>query len=54
MLDGGHIVISTFEGVRRRRLRVKTRNVLHIVGLLLVFATFALAITSDIFRLAGI
>ena len=54
VLDGGHIVISTFEGVRGRRLRVKTRNVLNVVGLVLVFGIFALAITSDIFRLAGI
>ena len=54
VLDGGHISISFFEGIRRKRLKVKTRNVLNVVGLVLVFGIFALAITSDIFRLAGI
>ena len=54
VLDGGHIVISTFEGIRGKRLKVKARNALNIVGLVLVFGIFAVAITSDIFRLAGI
>jgi len=54
VLDGGHIGISVVEGIRRKKLAVKTRNALNIVGAVLVFAIFALAITSDVFRLAGI
>ena len=54
ILDGGHIVMSTVEGIRRKKLAVKTRNVLNIIGAVLVFGIFALAISSDILRLAGI
>ena len=53
VLDGGHIVMSTIEGIRRKKLAVKTRNVLNIIGAVLVLGIFVLAITSDIIRLAG-
>ena len=46
--------MSTVEGIRRKKLAVKTRNVLNIIGAVLVFGIFALAISSDILRLAGI
>ena len=54
VLDGGHIVMSTVEGIRRKKLAVKTRNVLNIVGAILVLGIFVLAISSDILRLTGI
>ena len=54
VLDGGHIGISVVEGIIRKKLAVKTRNVLNIIGAVLVFGIFALAISSDILRLAGI
>ena len=54
VLDGGHISISIFEGVRGRKLKVKTRNILNLIGLVFVFGIFAMAITSDVVRLAGI
>jgi len=54
VLDGGHIVISTVEGIRRKKLAVKTRNVLNIIGAILVLGIFVLAISSDILRLTGI
>jgi regulator of sigma E protease len=54
VLDGGHIGISVVEGVRRKKLAVKTRNVLNIIGAVLVLGIFVLAITSDVLRLAGI
>ena len=53
VLDGGHIGISVLEGIRRKKLAVKTRNVLNVVGLILVLGIFALAITSDFLRLFG-
>ena len=54
VLDGGHIGISVVEGIRRKKLAVKTRNVLNIIGAVLVLGIFVLAISSDILRLAGI
>jgi len=54
VLDGGHIGISVVEGIRRKKLAVKTRNVLNIIGAVLVLGIFVLAITSDVLRLTGI
>lgn len=54
VLDGGHIAMSGVEIVTRRKLTIKTRNVLNMIGLVMIFGIFALAITSDVFRLAGI
>ena len=54
VLDGGHIGISVVEGIRRKKLAVKTRNVLNIIGAVMVLGIFVLAITSDVLRLAGI
>jgi membrane-associated protease RseP (regulator of RpoE activity) len=54
VLDGGHISISVVEGIRRKKLAVKTRNVLNIIGAVLVLGIFVLAITSDVLRLTGI
>ena len=54
VLDGGHIMMSVTEGVRRKKLAVKTRNVLNIIGAVLVLGIFVLAITSDVLRLTGI
>jgi regulator of sigma E protease len=53
VLDGGHISISVVEGIRRKKLAVKTRNVLNIIGAVLVLGIFVLAITSDVLRLTG-
>ena len=54
VLDGGHIVMSTVEGIRRKNLAAKTRNVLNIIGAVLVLGIMVLAITSDVLRLTGI
>ena len=53
VLDGGHIMISGAEIVRRKKLAIKTRNILNIVGSVLVLGIFVLAITSDVLRLIG-
>jgi len=53
VLDGGHIGISMVEGIRRKKLEIKTRNVLNIIGAVMVFGIFALAISSDLLRLLG-
>ena len=54
VLDGGHIVMSTVEGIRRKNLEAKTRNVLNIIGAVLVLSLMVVAITSDVLRLTGI
>ena len=54
VLDGGHIVMSTVEGIRRKNLAAKTRNILNIIGAVLVLGIMVLAITSDVLRLTGI
>jgi len=54
VLDGGHISISMVEMARRKKLEVKTRNVLNIIGAVLVFGLMILAITSDVLRLTGL
>ena len=54
VLDGGHIVLCGVEGIRRKNLSIKTRNVLNIIGAVLVLGLLLLAITSDVLRLAGI
>ena len=54
VLDGGHIGISVVEGIRRKKLAVKTRNILNIIGAVLVLGIFVLAITSDVLRLTGL
>jgi len=54
VLDGGHIVLCGVEGIRRKNFSIKTRNVLNIIGAVLVLSLLALAITSDVLRLAGI
>ena len=42
------------EGIRRKNLSIKARNVLNIIGAVLVLGLLLLAITSDVLRLAGI
>ena len=54
VLDGGHIVLCGVEGIRRKNFSIKTRNVLNIIGAVLVLGLLVLAITSDVLRLAGI
>ena len=46
--------MSTVEGIRRKNLEAKTRNVLNIIGAVLVLGLMVLAITSDVLRLTGI
>ena len=54
VLDGGHIIMSMTEGIRRKKLAIKTRNILNIIGAILVLGIFVIAISSDVLRLTGI
>jgi regulator of sigma E protease len=53
VLDGGHIVTALLEGVTRRRLSLRVREVANWVGLALVLALMAVALTNDIRWIRG-
>ena len=53
LLDGGHIMLSSYEWITRKRISMAARGRLHFVGLLFVCALMAFASYSDIARLAG-
>jgi len=54
ILDGGHVTMNLYEGITRHSISAKTRNILNIVGALLVFALMTLAIASDVIRIGGL
>jgi len=53
LLDGGHIMLSTYEWITRKRISMSVRGKLHFVGLLFVCALMGLAIYTDVARLIG-
>jgi regulator of sigma E protease len=50
VLDGGHILIGTYETVRGKNLSVRARELITYVGLALVAAIVALALVADFTR----
>ncbi len=53
VLDGGHIVTAAVEGVTRRRLSLRAREVANWVGLALLLGLMAVAFTNDLVRIWG-
>ncbi|HET9551515.1 MAG TPA: site-2 protease family protein [Anaeromyxobacteraceae bacterium] len=53
VLDGGHIVTATIEGVTRRRLSLRVREVANWVGLVLILTLMVFVFGNDIMRLRG-
>jgi len=53
VLDGGHLMMFAVEGVTRRPLTLRTRQIATMVGLVLVLAMMAIAIFNDVMRLAS-
>lgn len=53
VLDGGHLVFLIAEGIRGRPLSLKFRLRLSQVGMALLFALMALAVSNDVMRLVG-
>ncbi len=51
LLDGGHIVISLVETVRRRRLSARAREWVTVAGLVFIIGLTALALFVDVNRL---
>jgi regulator of sigma E protease len=48
VLDGGHLLFLMLEGVLRRRLPLRIREVSHLVGMAILFALMVLAFKNDI------
>ncbi len=53
VLDGGHIAQAALEGVTRRPLSVRAREIANVVGLILLFTLMAFVFRNDIVRLMG-
>ncbi|MEZ4221608.1 MAG: RIP metalloprotease RseP [Polyangiaceae bacterium] len=50
VLDGGHLMFFLLEGVMRRPLPLRVREVAHIVGMLILLGLMALAFKNDVER----
>jgi regulator of sigma E protease len=48
VLDGGHLLFFALEGVMRRPLPMRVREVAHIVGMALLFLLMTIAFKNDI------
>ncbi len=53
LLDGGHLLFFTIEGLRGKPLKVRHREVAMEVGLFLLFILMAFVIINDISRIIG-
>jgi regulator of sigma E protease len=53
VLDGGHIVTAALEGITRRRLSLRVREVANWVGLVLLLTLMVFVFGNDIMRLRG-
>ena len=53
VLDGGHIVTAALEGITRRRLSLRTREVANWVGLALLLTLMIFAFGNDLMWLRG-
>ena len=53
VLDGGHIAQAALEGITRRPLTIRSREIANIVGLILLFSLMLFVFKNDIMRLMG-
>ena len=51
ILDGGHLVFLTIEGIRKRAVSDRVQEICYRVGGILIFALMAIAISNDVLRL---
>jgi len=54
VLDGGHLLLLTVEGIRRRRLSALAMQRVHIAGLALLATLFVVVMFNDITRWVGL
>ena len=50
VLDGFHLLSALWEGVRRRPIPVRAREVANMIGLAMLVLLMLLAVTNDITR----
>jgi regulator of sigma E protease len=50
VLDGGHLMFFALEGIMRRPLPLRVRELAHIVGMTILLALMALAFKNDVER----
>ena len=53
VLDGGHLATSVVEGVMRRRISVRAREIANIVGIILLVTLMIVVFKNDIVRIMG-
>jgi len=53
VLDGGHLATSVVEGVMRRRISIRAREIANIVGIILLVTLMIVVFKNDIVRLMG-
>ena len=53
VLDGGHIATCLVEGVTRRRLSIRAREIANLVGIILLVTLMIFVFKNDIARLMG-
>jgi regulator of sigma E protease len=50
ILDGGHLLLFVIEGLRRKTVSLRTREIASLVGVVLLFALMLLAVKNDVSR----
>jgi regulator of sigma E protease len=53
VLDGGHIAQAALEGITRRPLSARAREIANVVGLILLFTLMLFVFKNDIMRRMG-
>jgi regulator of sigma E protease len=51
IFDGGHLMFIAIEGIKRRPISLRTREIASLIGVVLIFALFVLALRNDILNL---
>jgi len=51
VLDGGHILMYTIEGIRRKPLSMKALQVANMIGLAFILTIFIYASYQDVIRM---
>ena len=53
-LDGWQILVTTIEGISKKKIPDKVKSIVSMIGLILLFALMAAIIVMDILRLTGV
>ena len=53
-LDGWQIVVTTVEGITKKKIPEKVKSIVSIIGLVLIFALMIAVVAMDILRIVGV